>query len=170
MHNGSLIAAVAALAIPLAGFAEDRSTSYLCISAQSTGFAYDNARHDWNVTRFAAGKKYIVRRVTKDTIAEFDAGIRVPLSSAWAVWKFGNDKVPFAECQKDFAENGMLFCEGEASLHFQFSRRTGRFISGTVYGYVSGAVSAPATFGAPAIDWPEGSNTPFMEIGTCSAI
>jgi hypothetical protein len=159
------------VAIPLAGFTQGGSpTSFLCISTQSTGFAYDNARHEWSVARFEAGEKFIVRRVTRDTIAEFEGGIQVPLASAWAVWRFGNDKAPAAQCKNDFAENGMLFCEGQPQLQFQFSRKTQRFILGTVYGYVFGAVSAPANFGAPPINWPEGSSTPFIAIGTCSAI
>jgi len=171
MREKLLAVASAAAISPLIAAAQTQSTtSWLCISTQSTGFAFDNARREWNAARFEPGDKFIVRRVTKDAIAEFDGGVRMPLSSTWAVWRFGNDKVPFAQCEKDFAENGMLFCEGDLELQFQFSRRTGRFVVGSVYGYVPGAVSAPAMLGSPAVNWPEGSHTPFMQIGTCSAI
>jgi hypothetical protein len=70
--------------------------SYLCITEQSSGFAYDKARQQWRTAQFTAGKKYVIRRGTKDTTA------------AWSVWKFGDDNIPDERCEQDFNEYGML--------------------------------------------------------------
>jgi hypothetical protein len=146
--------------------------SYLCISDQSTGFALDKTRGQWSQANFAPGQKLIIRKITKTTVAEFAGGIKIPLTGAWAVWKFGDDKQPFATCDRDFNANGSLFCDGESELHFRFNRQNGRFIAGTLYGYTPGAVHSSGIAGVAgaAVDWPDGSNTPFMEIGLCSTI
>jgi hypothetical protein len=165
---------------PLATFAAEPATepsqpnSFLCIAEQSTGFALDKAHHSWNATRFAAGEKYLIRRVTKDTTAEITVegigDMRIPLNSTWAVWQFGNDKKPLLECMKtDFDENGMLACEGGIP-QFQFNKKSGRFIIGTIYGYVVNGFGLSAQTGKVIANEPDGSLTPFIEIGTCSAI
>src|SRR5215468_584858 len=107
--------------------------SYLCIPEESTGFSNNNAQHSWHATRFKAEQKYIIRRVTKDTVTEIDGGT-VHLNGAWVIWRFGDDKHYFLQCMKDFDETGMLFCEGIPEFHF--SKKNGRFVLGTLYGYV----------------------------------
>jgi hypothetical protein len=165
---------------PVATFAEapatDQSNSFLCIGEQSTGFSYDKEHHSWHATRFRAEEKYIIRRVTKDTVGEVDNGMRIPLTSKWAVWPFGNDKRPLVECKNDFDENGVLSCE-DGIPGFQFSKKNGRFIVGTIYGYVingfslSFSIDADNKMNAKSIaNEADGSTTPYVEIGTCSAI
>jgi hypothetical protein len=157
------------LVMPVVSQAAD---AFLCITEQSTGFAFDKARQQWRIAQFAPGKKFVIRRVTKDTVQEFPNGSRIPLSgAAWAVWAFGNDKIAYATCARDFSDFGMLFCEDSMTTHTEFNKKTGRFINGTLYGYVQGAIHAPAIMpGEAPVDMPEGSNTPYMEIGTCSTI
>ena len=163
--------AVLAAALPVASQAAD---SYLCIGEQSTGFALDKEHHSWKAARFQAGEKYVIRRVTTDTAAEVD-GMRLRLNSKWAVWRFGADKHVVVECMKDFEENGLLFCE-EGTLQFQFSSKNGRFIIGTIYGYVLNGFSITTTVEKGEVkantvaNEPDGSMTPYIEIGTCSAI
>lgn len=142
--------------------------SFLCIAEESTGFAIDNAHHSWHATRFKAGEKYLLRRVTKDTTGEIADGIRIPLNSTWAVWRFGDDKHPLVECMKtDFDDNGLLLCESGIP-QFQFSKKNGRFIVGTIYGYVLNGFGLSQ--GKVIANEPDGSASPFIEIGTCSAI
>ena len=93
-----LITVLAVLPVSAAVPATDQSNSFLCIGEQSTGFGYDKEHHLWHATRFKAAEKYMIRRLTNDTYAESDGGMRMRLSSAWAVWRFGNDKYPLAEC------------------------------------------------------------------------
>jgi hypothetical protein len=164
----------AAQAVPVTE--PSQPNSFLCIAEESTGFAIDNAHHSWHATHFKAGEKYVLRRVTKDTTAEVADGVRMPLNSTWAVWRFGNDKRPLLECMKtDFDENGLLLCEG-GMPQFQFSKTSGRFIIGTIYGYVLNGFSFAMSKESgevkvkPVANAPDASLTPFIEIGTCSAI
>ena len=45
-----------------------------------------------------------------------------------------------------------------------------RYVPSDALLLIVGDFSAPAMLGSPAVNWPEGSHTPFMQIGTCSAI
>jgi hypothetical protein len=155
--------AVLAAALPVASQAAD---SFLCIAEQSTGFALDKAHSSWKASHFKAGEKYLIRRVTPDTVAEVN-GMRMRLNSAWAVWLFGNDKKPLVECMNDFDETGVLACESGIP-QFQFSKKNGRFIVGTIYGYVLNGFGF--SDGKMVANEPDGSLTPFIEIGTCSTI
>jgi hypothetical protein len=69
----------------------------------------------------------------------------------------------------DFDENGLLLCERGIS-RFRFSKKSGRFIVGTIYGYVLNGFGVSAQTGKVIANEPDGSADPFLEIGTCSAI
>ena len=80
-----------------------------------------------------------------------------------AVYEVGKvDAANFkAFCEKDYNEKGFLFCSGFGE-DFNFNRQTLRFVHWFPYGYID----------PPGFDlWgKEGDATPFMEIGTCTAI
>lgn len=139
---------------------------YLCISAKATGFAFDRARGAWDTARFEAGRKYIVRRVIDGQYKSSIPGAGMTkLNAAWAVWDFGNDAYPIASCAQDFSDQGGIYCESNGTT-FMFSRTSGRFLRSYVIGYTS----PPGGFEFLGTQHPEGSDTPVMEIGTCSAL
>jgi hypothetical protein len=80
-----------------------------------------------------------------------------------AVYEFGKadpaDVTAF--CDKDFNEQGFLFCQGLGE-NFNFNRKSLRFVHWFPFGYID---PPGASFWGK-----EGEATPFMEIGTCSAI
>jgi hypothetical protein len=137
---------------------------FLCISDQVAGFRFDNQTGSWLSAIFAAGQKFVVRR-NDGTPHEVMPGIHIPVSGAWAVWTFGDDRWPTYTCNGDFTEYGYLQCEGSLGEKFSLNLNNGRFITESTLGYIQ--VGMRGVDGKPLS---EGSNTPSMSIGKCSAL
>jgi len=131
--------------------------SYLCIGEQATGFEMNQKTHAWTAQTFRP-RKYIIRAPIKGPNAPSGA-----YTAVIAVYEVGKvDAANFkAFCEKDYNEKGFLFCSGFGE-DFNFNRQTLRFVHWFPYGYID----------PPGFDlWgKEGDATPFMEIGTCTAI
>jgi hypothetical protein len=131
--------------------------SYLCIGEQATGFGMNAKTHSWAVREFRP-RRYVIRAPLKGPNAPSGAS-----SSVMAVYEFGkvDQASATAFCDKDFNEKGFLFCQGLGE-EFNFNRQTLRFVHWFPHGFIE-----PPDF---TIWGKEGEATPFMEIGTCSAI
>jgi hypothetical protein len=128
--------------------------SYLCIGERATGFAYDKRTKRWSPANFTA-HRYIVKKPVIGPYSPSGA-----LNSAMAVYEFGqvDETTPLEFCEKDFNEIGCLFCSGWGD-NFDFSRKTMKFIRSLAHGYIE-----------PADQNIFEGATPFIEIGSCSAI
>jgi hypothetical protein len=76
---------------------------YLCVAEQSSGFHYDKQNDAWRPQVFAAGAKYIFRRVSDDDRDKGKGGWRTFFFSPenkWAFFKF-EDQIPFALCNNE---------------------------------------------------------------------
>jgi hypothetical protein len=132
-------------------------TSYLCIGELSTGFAMNAQSHKWNRVNFNPNR-YVIKAPTQGPNAPSGA-----LTSPMAVYEFGKTGVgeETAFCGGDFNAEGYLFCSGLGE-DFNFNRQTLRFIHAFPHGYIEPSKSS---------FWgPEGSVTPLLEIGSCTAI
>ncbi len=117
---------------------------FLCIADMATGFIYENDK--WNIAKFAVSdSRYIVRRPNSDD-RHSDA--------AWVWGRFG--KKSFTKwCEKEINEYGNLFCAGIME-ELWINVNTLRYQRVYTFGYVQGGDSS--------------NDTPFIEIGTCSAL
>jgi len=140
---------------------------FLCIVDQTTGFAFSRQSKSWHSASFAAGQKLILKRTDK-SLHEAMPGVSIPVSGAWAVWDFGDDHWPHYTCQTDFSQFGVLWCESPVGERFSFNVSNHRFISDSLVGYVQ--VGMPGNVGVDGKQLPEGSNTPYIAIGTCTAL
>lgn len=137
-------------------YAAPAPTTYLCLGAQATGFSIDKRTHEWKADIFKT-RKYVIKLPVKGNGAPSGASTAV-----MAVYEIGKtdqaDATAF--CDKDFNDQGFLFCQGLGE-DFNFNRQTLRFLHSFPYGYIEPPKSS---------FWgPEGSATPFLEIGSCSA-
>lgn len=116
--------------------------AYLCVADKATGFVYNQNTDKWDFSQFnVTDSKY--------TLSQKNGN--------WVWKKFGEKSYP-VECQGDFNQAGFLFCSfaEEVSINIQ----TMRFMSVYKFGYV-----------VPKHRLKEqGSDTPLIEIGRCSAI
>lgn len=132
-------------------------TTYLCVGEQATGFSMDQRSHKWKADAFRP-REYVIKLPVKGDGAPSGASTAV-----LAVYEIGNSD-PFdatAFCDKDFNDEGFLFCQGLGD-DFKFNRQTLRFLRSFPFGYIDPPKNS---------FWgPEGSATPFLEIGTCSAL
>jgi len=127
--------------------------SYLCIADQAAGFSFNKGQKKWSATTFNATEKFIIKRQSAEQKIFYK-------NAAWVVTRFGSSSGLLANCEKDFNDVGMLFCEGIVNFHF--NKKNMRFLSTFAIGYVS---YIP---GDELLD--EGKNTPSMNIGACSLI
>lgn len=133
--------------------------SYLCIGDHAVGFSFDNNSKQWIETSFKP-HKYIVRKA-KPSEFNNNANNRPNL---WIVEEFG-EKLPVAFCDDGF--NGNLM-DCKLFLHFEMNRQNMRFNTWYLTGYVDDLAIDPKSK-----KWrkaPEGSDTPYMEIGKCSPV
>ena len=103
-------------------------------------------------------RKYVIKLPVKGDGAPSGA-----YTAVMAVYEVGKtdpyEVVGF--CDKDFNDQGYLFCQG-AGENFNFNRQTLRFLHSFPFGYIEPPKNS---------FWgPEGAATPFLEIGTCSAL
>ena len=121
---------------------------YLCTADKASGFYFYKAAKSWQSTKFKADSKYTISK---------------PEGSKWAfvVRKVKNFS-PIATCKDGFDEAGLLFCKG-TGYDFRFNRNNGRYLAAYLLGYFN--VLSGTNDKADAT-----SETPFIEIGTCSPI
>jgi hypothetical protein len=124
--------------------------AYLCISDKASGMSFDRQTQSWAPAAFQSGKKYIFRqKKTEDNVS-------MPWSWSWALFPFGTTQA-WAVCDKDF-EPSELTQECSGIDEFAFNKKTLRFQIYYKYGF-----AYPSTKS-------EGDDTPYIEIGTCSAL
>lgn len=115
---------------------------YLCIPEHTTGFRYDRPTGAWITAEFRiAGTKYLLKRV-----------------SGKLRWTNFGKPVDLAPSCSEYNEVGFSNCSGLSEV--TFNKQTLRFLLTHRLGYVRSEID-PKT---------EGDVTPFIEIGTCSAL
>ena len=149
MRKAIILAALVGVLASGTAYAE----GWLCIADQSAGFSYDETRKKWEATIFKTDNKYLVRRPDpKQGIKTFKRKL------AWEVYKFGNN-VPFFGCSKEIGGLGWLACSGIGK--FSFHEKALRFMRIYHFGYTHrGTLENPDN----------NSDTPFIEIGTCTPL
>jgi hypothetical protein len=131
---------------------------FLCIVEQATGFSFDKQSKSWNRTTFAAGEKYVLKRVENGTLDGVNQTIHGGPHAAWGVWKFGESLFGTEFCDAD-VNNSYLWCRGIESI-FNVNLKSGRFLRT----YAGAYVSDPSEFPD------EHADTPVIEIGKCTAL
>lgn len=128
--------------------------SYLCISDQSTGFAFNKDTGQWKPANFTAGKKYVLSRDGK----------------GWVLKEFGQAN-PVLRCPNDFNPSHYLGCD-DGSMQFRMNSRILRYELAYLLGYYvdyneldSSLAKIP---GATLLH--EGDDNPAIEIGKCSPL
>ena len=122
--------------------------SYLCTSDQASGFKFDEKLEKWKPANFNINDKYVISRPK--------AGEGDP-NSKWIVTD-AKDKSIVASCGAEIDSSNYLFCTGSTG-QFNFNSGNLRYILTYSFGY----------FNAGRPNFPDStSNTPYMEIGTCS--
>ena len=112
------------------------------------GLLLNKSAKIWQRTKFKADPKYTISK---------------PKGSKWSfvVRKVG-DFSPITVCKDGFDEAGLLFCKG-TGYDFRFNRKSGRYLTAYLLGYFN---VLPGTNDIADAT----SDTPFIEIGTCSPI
>ena len=129
--------------------------SYVCNGKQAIGFSMDKTTHAWGPTQFNP-RQYVIRVPKRGP--DQPSGAATAVLAVYQVGGKGDFGPLF--CDAGFNKAGYLRCEGLGDT-FLFNRKTLRFEHWLPYGYVN----PPGSFWSP-----EGSTTPFIEIGTCAAI
>jgi hypothetical protein len=132
---------------------------FLCVVEHATGFSFDKQSKSWKQTTFAAGEKYVLKRVKNSTLDGANQTINGGPHAVWGIWDFGFDAFGDAFCADDVSDEGFLFCHGVESI-VNFNLNGHRFIRT----YVGGFASDPSRFAD------EHADTPVMEIGKCTAL
>ena len=117
-------------------------TSYLCIADKATGFSFNKERRVWQQANFnVKDSKYLLSQ----------------RDGKWG-WKRFGEQYDDGQCSDRFNEFGFLHCNNvfDAIL---FNKQTLRYQLFYPVGYVSKLDSKDS-----------GSDTPSLEIGTCSAL
>lgn len=123
-------------------------TAWLCIADNALGFSKSSG--SWAPARFTPGDKYVIRASQQQGVA-------------WEVRLFGSQN-PLADaiCKQTFTSMKILNCTGILT-EFHFNASTSRFIRTYLGGYWT-YIPGDKMFGN------DNSDTPYIEIGTCSAI
>ena len=122
--------------------------SYLCVTEQASGFKYDEELNKWKPANFDIKDKYIISKPK--------SGVGAP-NSKWVVTN-PETKTLIASCDADIDASNYLFCTGSTG-QFNFNSGNLRYLLTYSFGY----------FNSGRPNFPDSnSNTPYMEIGTCS--
>lgn len=152
------IAVVAMAALPAASIAQSNTVnaSWLCVIDQSTGFAYSKNLRKWTTTNFSDRDKYLISPIPGNA------------NYKYKITKLGEEAVngvtiPQALCKDGFSNNTpFLHCSGIYGT-FSFNKQMGRIIHSSTMGYFNVATGTNNITD-------ETSDTPFIEIGTCSPL
>ena len=149
----NIIGALLLSALIPTAVAEDENTvdAYLCIPDMATGFKFTDGK--WKQSNFDTDDiKYIFRRSKESDF----------LSTAYPwVWSKLGEERPAGYCEETFSSIGVMNCSGIGG-DMQISSKTLRFQETNSYGYVFD--------GFKDGNIPDGSSTPFIMIGKCSAL
>ena len=124
--------------------------SYVCVEEMATGFAPEKNGKGWKEASFNAKDKFVIRKPKPGETGRMEY--------AWVVTTVGMQEVD-SYCDKDFDKYGAIRCRG--FYHFNFNKRSLRFLKASTMGYWE------ATQGAAS---PLGTLTPYMSIGKCSSL
>ena len=132
-----------------------QADQYLCITNKATGFDFNEQSNDWETTSFkTADHKYIISQVVESEENPYKG-------KKYMVVKMGKSTPSFL-CESDIDSDGFLFCEAYGTCGgFRFNKTNGRFILHFMIGYYN---VLPDLNGITD----KTSDTPFIEIGTCS--
>ena len=123
-------------------------TKYLCIATQAVGFSFDRQTGQWRPARFSVrGEKYLLEK----------------RSQGWSWNQFGSSS-PGGKCG-DVNAGGYISCQ-DAAKEISFDQKTLRFQEIYPLGYVGGLWRALGNANVEV----EGSDTPSIEIGVCTAL
>ncbi|CAN1517817.1 hypothetical protein MCEMSEM23_00987 [Rhabdaerophilaceae bacterium] len=125
---------------------------WLCVTDAATGFSFDLESKRWRATHFRSEDKWIIRRPDENDISRLKR-MRQAKTPQWIVAHFGGGQTG-GFCSDDFREDE-LTC-GIFFGQLKFNRKLLRFITTVDFGYVT-----PVEI--------EGTDTPYMQIGRCSA-
>jgi hypothetical protein len=144
-----IIPALLTLLVTKLTFADD----FLCIADLATGFRYNQNIKSWEESSFKLKKsRYFI------SLREKGTGYDVKRSS-------GPDVM--SRCKDGFDEIGSLSCKG--TFDIKFNKINGRFVLTYPFGYFN--VIPDSKIDSKLIrKTDQGSETPFMEIGKCSAV
>lgn len=127
--------------------------SYVCNGKYAVGFAFNKKTHAWAPTQFNP-RQYLIQVPKRGPNQPGGAQTAV-----LAVYEVGHhNTMPFF-CDQDFNKAGYIRCDGFGET-FMFNRKTHRFEHWFTFGYID----PPGSFWGP-----EGTATPFIEIGTCAS-
>lgn len=132
---------------------------YLCIADMATGFKFDPSTKQWQAVQFNVSKgRYIVKLVGKG-----------------ATWKQFGSPLPPRQCTV-FSEVGATSCSTNLTL-VTFNRVNLRFQVVYLPGWIDGDLPPPKSFKSNRTlsrTWGlltgQSSDTPYIEIGRCSAL
>jgi hypothetical protein len=118
--------------------------------------------------KLSAWRETLWLKRNDNKVYEVVPGTQIAISGAWTVWKFGDDHWPLFVCKSEFSDFGVVWCEGSTGERFAFNAMNNRFITDDLVGYIQAAM--PGCIGVDGKQLPEGSNTPDISIGKCSAL
>lgn len=124
--------------------------AYLCISETASGLYFDKPAQTWAPAAFRNARKYVFRQKKPED------DVNMPWPWSWALFPFGSTQA-WAVCGKDF-EPSELTQECNGIYEFAFSKKTLRYQIYYKYGFAYPSSKS------------EGDDTPYIEIGTCSAL
>jgi len=117
--------------------AQVQAENYICQVKAASGVAYTSGK--WEGIKVNSDDSYVVVAVEET-------------SHRYEVKRIG-DKHPIASCEKGFEENEFIDCNGWQ--RFIFNRKTDRFMTSMMFGYIDG------------ID--EAGIFPTLEVGVCNS-
>lgn len=153
------IVCIAACSFAVAAWPD--SPEWVCTGKYVVGYSFDKGTQTWVPTHFKT-VKYIVKKPIKSADSP-----PIIADASLAVYEFKKPNAdPAFACKDDFNSVGNLFCEGLTNwfAQFKFNKLNGRFIDFADGGYITAQ-----QFASGAYPEAEGSYTPYMEIGTCTA-
>lgn len=125
---------------------------WLCAADATTGFSFDPESKRWRAAHFRDEVKFALRRPNDKDKAHFE---RLKIASAsWVVVPLGEERI-VGSCSAEFHDNELRCSTFLGSI--KFNRKTLRYIiTANDFGYLDPIGT-------------EGGDTPYMQIGRCSA-
>ena len=147
-----ILAALVGMLVSGPAYAE----GWLCIANAVTGFKYDEPTKKWKSSYFKVGNKYLIKRPDPKYLWLFEE----QSGSIWVVNEFGRG-LPSWFCPEEIDKIGWLTCDAWGG-DFPFNKKALRFMRLYLAGYLDG--------GTPKYPDTKHSDTPYMEIGTCTPL